>query len=95
MEYALSVIILLFILGPSFICMILDLCYLLYFFCLYISSIWSNLVLCFSNLWRSTSEEKRELERVEKPMYNSVRRAAEVHRQVQFYYVNVLLLKLT
>ncbi|KAF3966640.1 hypothetical protein CMV_009276 [Castanea mollissima] len=34
-----------------------------------------------SNLWRTTSEEKRELERLEKPMYNSVRRAAEVHRQ--------------
>jgi hypothetical protein len=36
----------------------------------------------FSNLWRTTSEEKRELERLQKPMYNSVRRAAEVHRQV-------------
>jgi len=36
----------------------------------------------FSNLWRTTSEEKRELERLEKPMYNSVRQAAEVHRQV-------------
>ncbi|KAM6581733.1 hypothetical protein CsatA_005507 [Cannabis sativa] len=33
------------------------------------------------NLWRTTSEEKRELERLQKPMYNSVRRAAEVHRQ--------------
>ncbi|KAL0772385.1 hypothetical protein Bca101_037536 [Brassica carinata] len=33
------------------------------------------------NLWRSTSEEKRELERLEKPIYNSVRQAAEVHRQ--------------
>jgi hypothetical protein len=41
--------------------------------------------LCFfSNLWRTTSEEKRELERFEKPIYNSVRRAAEVHRQVCF-----------
>ncbi|KAJ6823103.1 methionine aminopeptidase 2B-like isoform X4 [Iris pallida] len=37
------------------------------------------------NLWRSTSEEKRELERLEKPMYNAVRRAAEVHRQVRKY----------
>ena len=36
----------------------------------------------FSNLWRTTSEEKRELERLEKPIYNSVRQAAEVHRQV-------------
>jgi hypothetical protein len=33
-------------------------------------------------LWRVTSEEKRELERLQKPIYNSVRRAAEVHRQV-------------
>jgi len=36
-----------------------------------------------SNLWRTTSEEKRELERLQKPIYNSVRRAAEVHRQVK------------
>lgn len=36
----------------------------------------------FSNLWRATSEEKRALERLEHPMYNSVRQAAEVHRQV-------------
>ncbi|CAL4907077.1 unnamed protein product [Urochloa decumbens] len=33
------------------------------------------------NLWRTTNEEKRELERLQKPIYNSVRRAAEVHRQ--------------
>ncbi|GFP89747.1 methionine aminopeptidase 2a [Phtheirospermum japonicum] len=38
-----------------------------------------------SNLWRTTSEEKRELERLEKPLYNSVRQAAEVHRQVRKY----------
>lgn len=38
-----------------------------------------------SNLWRTTSEEKRELERLEKPTYNSVRQAAEVHRQVSTY----------
>ncbi|CAM6106029.1 unnamed protein product [Calypogeia fissa] len=37
------------------------------------------------NLWRVTSEEKREQERLEKPMYNSVRQAAEVHRQVRKY----------
>ncbi|KAI5071664.1 hypothetical protein GOP47_0013915 [Adiantum capillus-veneris] len=37
------------------------------------------------NLWRSTSEEKREQERLEKPMYNDVRQAAEVHRQVRKY----------
>ncbi|KAG5628634.1 hypothetical protein H5410_000351 [Solanum commersonii] len=37
------------------------------------------------NLWRTTSEEKRELERLEKPTYNSVRQAAEVHRQVRKY----------
>ena len=35
-----------------------------------------------SNLWRTTSEEKRAQERLEKPMYNAVRQAAEVHRQV-------------
>ena len=39
--------------------------------------------LLFSNFWRTTSEEKREQERLQNPMYNSVRRAAEVHRQVQ------------
>lgn len=37
---------------------------------------------CSSNLWRTTSEEKRAQERLEKPMYNAVRQAAEVHRQV-------------
>ncbi|XP_042414389.1 methionine aminopeptidase 2B-like isoform X1 [Zingiber officinale] len=42
------------------------------------------------NLWRTTSEEKRELERLEKPMYNSVRRAAEVHRQVRKYMRSIL-----
>lgn len=47
-----------------------------------------------SNLWRTTSEEKRELERLENPMYNSVRRAAEVHRQVAIFYVNAVLLKM-
>ncbi|XP_030522262.1 methionine aminopeptidase 2B-like isoform X1 [Rhodamnia argentea] len=42
------------------------------------------------NLWRVTSEEKRELERLQKPMYNSVRRAAEVHRQVRKYIREIL-----
>ncbi|XP_004309911.1 PREDICTED: methionine aminopeptidase 2B-like [Fragaria vesca subsp. vesca] len=42
------------------------------------------------NLWRTTSEEKRELERLEKPLYNSVRRAAEVHRQVRKYIRSIL-----
>jgi len=37
------------------------------------------------NLWRTTSEEKRAQERLEKPMYNGVRQAAEVHRQVRKY----------
>lgn len=37
------------------------------------------------NVWRKTSEEKREQERLEKPMYNAVRQAAEVHRQVRKY----------
>ncbi|KAF7133354.1 hypothetical protein RHSIM_Rhsim09G0038900 [Rhododendron simsii] len=43
-----------------------------------------------SNLWRTTSEEKRGLERLEKPVYNSVRRAAEVHRQVRKYIKGIL-----
>ncbi|CAM0909561.1 unnamed protein product [Alopecurus aequalis] len=42
------------------------------------------------NLWRTTSEEKRELERIQKPMYNSVRRAAEVHRQVRKYMRSIV-----
>ncbi|KAI4974661.1 hypothetical protein ZWY2020_048268 [Hordeum vulgare] len=42
------------------------------------------------NLWRTTSEEKRELERLQKPMYNSVRRAAEVHRQVRKYMRSII-----
>ncbi|CAF2140426.1 hypothetical protein HID58_006087 [Brassica napus] len=37
------------------------------------------------NLWRTTSEEKRDLERLEKLIYNSVRQTAEVHRQVREY----------
>ncbi|KAG2325475.1 hypothetical protein Bca4012_040000 [Brassica carinata] len=42
------------------------------------------------NLWRTTSEEKRELERLEKPIYNSVRQAAEVHRQVRKYVRSIV-----
>ncbi|KAM0846421.1 hypothetical protein ACQ4PT_055684 [Festuca glaucescens] len=42
------------------------------------------------NLWRTTSEEKRELERIQKPIYNSVRRAAEVHRQVRKYMRSIV-----
>ncbi|QCE10101.1 methionyl aminopeptidase [Vigna unguiculata] len=42
------------------------------------------------NLWRTTSEEKRELERLQKPIYNSVRRAAEVHRQVRKYMKGII-----
>ncbi|CAL9185553.1 unnamed protein product [Musa hybrid cultivar] len=42
------------------------------------------------NLWRTTSEEKRELERLQKPMYNTIRRAAEVHRQVRKYMRSIL-----
>ncbi|KAL7746408.1 Methionine aminopeptidase 2 [Sorochytrium milnesiophthora] len=37
------------------------------------------------NLWRTTSEEKRALERLAFDDYNSIRRAAEVHRQVRQY----------
>ena len=35
------------------------------------------------NRWRETSAEKREMERLEHDMVNSVRQAAEVHRQVR------------
>ncbi|RZC71581.1 hypothetical protein C5167_034752 [Papaver somniferum] len=35
------------------------------------------------NLWRTTSEEKRELERLEKPVYNAVRQAAEVRKYMR------------
>ncbi|ACO68634.1 predicted protein [Micromonas commoda] len=37
------------------------------------------------NLWRETNEEKRELERLERNMYNEVRQCAEVHREVRKY----------
>ncbi|KAI8363123.1 peptidase M24, structural domain-containing protein [Mortierella sp. GBAus27b] len=37
------------------------------------------------NLWRTTNEEKRHLERQNFDQYNEVRRAAEVHRQVRQY----------
>ena len=38
------------------------------------------------NLWRKTSEEKRELERLENNSYQEIRQAAEVHRQVSFFF---------
>ncbi|KAI8927930.1 hypothetical protein BC831DRAFT_503643 [Entophlyctis helioformis] len=37
------------------------------------------------NLWRTTSEEKRALERLQSDLYSDVRQAAEVHRQVRSY----------
>lgn len=36
-----------------------------------------------SNLWRTTSEEKRAAERASEDDYNDMRKAAEVHRQVR------------
>ncbi|KAF3550758.1 hypothetical protein DY000_02002464 [Brassica cretica] len=42
------------------------------------------------NLWRTTSEEKREMERLQKPIYNSLRQAAEVHRQVRKYVRSIM-----
>ena len=45
-----------------------------------------DLDLC-SNLWRTTSEEERDLERLEKPIYNSVRQAAKVHSQVDLFNI--------
>lgn len=38
---------------------------------------------CDSNLWRTTSEEKRAAERASEDDYNDMRKAAEVHRQVK------------
>ena len=38
-----------------------------------------------SNTWRYSSAEKREQERLEKPMYDVMRHASEVHRQVRAY----------
>ncbi|KFK37233.1 hypothetical protein AALP_AA4G231200 [Arabis alpina] len=42
------------------------------------------------HLWRTTSEEKREMERLQKPIYNSLRQAAEVHRQVRKYMRTIM-----
>ncbi|KXZ49245.1 hypothetical protein GPECTOR_22g837 [Gonium pectorale] len=42
------------------------------------------------NLWRETSAEKRELERLNWDMINEVRRAAEVHRQVRKHMRSVI-----
>lgn len=42
------------------------------------------------NLWRTTSEEKRYLERMEFDNYNEARHAAEVHRQVRKYAQKVI-----
>ncbi|CAI7911213.1 unnamed protein product, partial [Closterium sp. NIES-53] len=42
------------------------------------------------NLWRKTSAEKREQERLEFPILNDLRQAAEVHRQVRKYMRGVI-----
>ncbi|KAG2451907.1 hypothetical protein HYH02_003682 [Chlamydomonas schloesseri] len=42
------------------------------------------------NLWRETSAEKRELERLNWDMLNDVRRAAEVHREVRKYMKTII-----
>ena len=39
--------------------------------------------------WRETDEEKRALERADAEMVNSVRKAAEVHRQVRSYVQSI------
>lgn len=39
----------------------------------------------YSNLWRESSEEKRELQRLQEDMINDLRQCAEVHRQVRAY----------
>lgn len=43
--------------------------------------------LTFSNLWRTTSEEKRALDRSCAETYKEARLAAEAHRQVQLYHL--------
>ena len=40
------------------------------------------LFLFFSNLWRTTNEEKRALDRSYNDVYKEARLAAEAHRQV-------------
>ncbi|GBF94970.1 methionine aminopeptidase 2B [Raphidocelis subcapitata] len=42
------------------------------------------------NLWRETSAEKRELERLQWDMVNDVRQAAEVHRQVRAHIQKIV-----
>ena len=42
------------------------------------------------NHWRVTSEEKRAIERGEGDMYNEVRKAAEVHRQVRAHAKKIM-----
>eukprot|EP00002_Diphylleia_rotans_P013874 TRINITY_DN26_c0_g1_i1.p1 TRINITY_DN26_c0_g1~~TRINITY_DN26_c0_g1_i1.p1 ORF type:complete len:491 (-),score=134.25 TRINITY_DN26_c0_g1_i1:236-1708(-) len=42
------------------------------------------------NAWRTTSAEKRELERLENDLYEEARRAAEVHRQVRKYMRGII-----
>ncbi|KAJ1970214.1 Methionine aminopeptidase 2 [Dispira parvispora] len=42
------------------------------------------------NLWRTTSEEKRHLERLHTADYNSARKAAEVHRRARKYAREVI-----
>ena len=40
------------------------------------------MILLLSNVWRTTNEEKRALDRMHIDLYNEVRQAAEAHRQV-------------
>ena len=42
------------------------------------------------NKYRTTSEEKRSLERMEENLYDSVRHASEVHRQVRRYAQSII-----
>ncbi|KAF0988517.1 hypothetical protein HZS_5779, partial [Henneguya salminicola] len=43
-----------------------------------------------SNAWRVLSEEKKCIERIHSDIYNDVRRAAEVHRQVRKYVMGFI-----
>jgi methionyl aminopeptidase len=43
-----------------------------------------------SNTWRTTSVEKRELDRLSTDVYREARLAAEVHRQVRQYAEGII-----
>jgi len=44
----------------------------------------------YSNTWRTTSAEKRELDRLSTDVYREARLAAEVHRQVRQFMQGII-----